>query len=232
MFWERKHQVSEAQLSAYIDGSIEQVEHTHVEAHVGSCASCRATVDELRLVRRALRELPRAVAPRSFALRQSDVAPAPPSVARGMTAAMPALTGVTMAAFLTFGVLIGMDMNDPGGNSADGRSSALQPAPQAAEGATMDRSATEYDAADATQIPDGYAGDVAAGSETMLNALRLTATAGALSIGTPFSTPTPASAALSDGGGSMAIRVGEIAAASVGLVAGGSLAAAWWRRKT
>lgn len=227
MFWGQKHPVSEAQLNAYVDGRVGRAEHTRIEAHVGSCVGCRETIEELGVLRRTLRALPREAAPRSFALRQSDVAPA----SRGLTAAMPALTGVTMAAFLTFGVLISFDMNDSGGNSADKTANALRPASQSAEGATTERSATAYDANDGAQGLDDYSEDVAINSNTVQSALRLTATAGAIGLGTPFSTPAPATVSLSNDSGSMALRVGEIAAASVGLVAGGSLAAVWWRRK-
>ena len=226
MFWGQQHPVSEAQLNAYVDGRAERVEQARIEAHVGLCVGCRETVEELSVLRRTLRELPRATAPRSFALRQSDVTPARPSSSGALTAAMPALTGVTVAAFMAFGVLIGFDVSGSGGSSADERASALQPAPQSAEGATSERSASGNDAADATQglgAPNNNA--------VLQDSFHLTATAGAIGLG-PFSTPAPASVSLSDDSGSMALRVGEIAAASVGLVAGGSLAAVWWRRKT
>jgi anti-sigma factor RsiW len=226
VFWGRKHPVSEAELSALADASVSRGEQTRIEAHVASCASCRETLAELRVVQRTLRALPRATAPRSFALRQSDVAPARKSGTSAMGAAMPALSGVTLAAFLAFGVLVGMDMNDPEGAS-DRSASSPNPA-LSSGGAEADALAPSEVAADA-YVPGAQNVD---SSVLFRNAYSLTATAGAIGLGTPFSTPTPASVALSDDGGSMALRVGEIAAASVGLVAGGSLAAAWWRRRT
>ena len=107
MFWHR-HPVSGSDLSAYVDGQLGEAARGRVDAHIDACASCREALAELRALRSAIRELPRASAPRSFSLREADVQPLTPQPS-GFSRAMPALSAVAMVAFLGFWALVGLD---------------------------------------------------------------------------------------------------------------------------
>ena len=72
-FGGQKHPVDDATLNAYVDGELGEAERARVEAHIDACATCRDAIAELRALGGAMSALPRARAPRSFALRESDV---------------------------------------------------------------------------------------------------------------------------------------------------------------
>lgn len=55
-------------LASYAAGELSPGRVALVEAHLGSCPACRTEVEELRVIRAALRSLPEVEAPRSFAL--------------------------------------------------------------------------------------------------------------------------------------------------------------------
>lgn len=63
------------ELSAYVDGELSAGSATKIDAHLGTCAECSATVTQLRALRGALATLPEIPAPRSFALTPAQVAP-------------------------------------------------------------------------------------------------------------------------------------------------------------
>jgi hypothetical protein len=61
-------------LSAYMDGELSPREDAALEAHLASCRSCARELEGLRLASAALREMPEATAPRSFALTPQQAA--------------------------------------------------------------------------------------------------------------------------------------------------------------
>ena len=229
MFWGQKHPVSDEQLSAYADGRVPSEERSRLEAHVDSCATCREALAELRALRQALSSMPPATLPRSFALREGDVRRPERSgaAAGGLSVAMPMLSGVTMAAFLAFGVLLGMDMIDTSTNGSSDEASAPMPVTS-----SYDASERGPGAEDAALPPTlGAAND---------GLQRLTATAAPAAQGfvVPSATPLlPPAEEVARGepdgdGDNTALRMAEMATAAVGLVAGGALTMAWWRRRT
>jgi hypothetical protein len=115
-FWRPRHPISDSDLSAFIDGALGAAARARVDAHVASCAACREVLAGLRAVRQALGALPRAEAPRSFALREADVRPAPRPAMTSLGRAPALLGGLATAAFLAFGVLVGVDLT---GGTAD-----------------------------------------------------------------------------------------------------------------
>lgn len=108
MFW-RRHAVHEDDLSAYVDGQLDAAARERIGTHVAACSACQATVADLRELRSAMRAMPRATAPRSFALRAADVERTTPDPAGPFARAMPMLGGLTAVAALTFFVLLGFD---------------------------------------------------------------------------------------------------------------------------
>lgn len=143
-FWPHsKHQVSEQELNAYVDGQLAPDGRALLEEHLPSCGVCRDALDELRSLRSALRSLPRESAPRSFALRASDVEPATAARPLGLLdRAAPMLGGLTAAAVITFAVLVGVDVSDQGFGGAAGDSASRAAVPEAvAEGAEGEPSA-------------------------------------------------------------------------------------------
>jgi anti-sigma factor RsiW len=70
-------------LSAYVDGALPPRERAAVEIRLAEDAELQRAVDELRSVKASLAALPQRRPPRSFALRQADVARRAPSPAFG-----------------------------------------------------------------------------------------------------------------------------------------------------
>lgn len=60
------------QLSAWLDGALDDGTRATVARHLATCAACRAALDELHAVRDLLRALPAPALPRSFALPLTD----------------------------------------------------------------------------------------------------------------------------------------------------------------
>jgi hypothetical protein len=67
---EREHHWEERreQLSALLDNELAAAERAELEAHLQSCATCRAELESLRRARALLRALPQPALPRSFLL--------------------------------------------------------------------------------------------------------------------------------------------------------------------
>src|SRR4030042_1033161 len=80
MFWLDRHRRFRDQLSAYIDGALDPAAARRLEAHLGECEGCWAELEQLRSTVAALRELPEAQVPRSFALSPERVAVRRPAV--------------------------------------------------------------------------------------------------------------------------------------------------------
>lgn len=245
-FWRRRHPVSDEELSAYVDDQLSPADRARVEAHLDGCAACRDSLEELRAVKSALGSLPGVPAPRSFALREADVQPQQPAAAGGLARAVPLLSGVTAAAVIAFGVLVGVDLRSSGsGGAAD--------------------EAFQTSSEDGDAVPDAAAGGDAAESDTrqndsMFNAVpsegaeHPAATPGnlpssqaqdepALGVAPQATPPGPAPTALpraeraptadvaGDGGDDTPWRAAEAATAAVALAGAGSLAFVWWRRR-
>jgi hypothetical protein len=105
----RKHEVSNEELSALIDGQLAPDVSARVERHAAACAACAEKLSDLRSLRSTLADLPRAAAPRSFAVREADVraAAAVTSDRWGRTQAV--MSAATAAVFIAFGVLVAVD---------------------------------------------------------------------------------------------------------------------------
>ena len=70
----RRHPMSEADISAYVDGRISPDERHRLEEHLRSCPACTRKLEGLRTVVAELRHLPSVPAPRSFALTAAQAA--------------------------------------------------------------------------------------------------------------------------------------------------------------
>jgi len=68
-----RHPLKEAELSAYLDGRLSPDRSRRLEEHLRSCDPCRRKIDDLRALAEALREMPEAPVPRSFALTPEQV---------------------------------------------------------------------------------------------------------------------------------------------------------------
>ena len=117
LFWRNRHEIRDEELNAFVDGELDETARLRVERHIDSCTSCGETVAELQAVSLAMSELPAVQAPRSFALREADVSPAPASGATGLFGSVtPLLSGVAAIAIVAFVVLVGVDITDEGGS--------------------------------------------------------------------------------------------------------------------
>ena len=70
----RRHPMSEADFSAYVDGRLSPDERLRLEEHLRSCPDCTRKLEGLRTVVAELRQLPPVAAPRSFALTATQAA--------------------------------------------------------------------------------------------------------------------------------------------------------------
>lgn len=164
-----KHQPDRDALSAYLDGELAASRTSELETHVASCAACAEALEGMREVRSMLRAMPEAEAPRSFRLRQADIAaprrgiPAPPTP---LMRAMPLLSA---AAVIVFAVTVGFDLAG-NGSRGDSESSALlnnfSDGTIASQYAPDERELAEPGAADAATTPSQPDDDGAAARET------------------------------------------------------------------
>ncbi len=60
------------QISDYLDGLLVQIERDHVEAHLVKCEACQQAMDNLRQVKRKLREMPAVELPPDAKVRLYD----------------------------------------------------------------------------------------------------------------------------------------------------------------
>ena len=254
-----RHPVGDKELNAYIDGELAAAARSRVEAHMESCAACRQAVGELRAVSRALQALPGARAPRSFALREADVAPLPGRAQQAgwLAGATPLLGGVATVAVLVFFVLVGVDVSD---RSSGGDSSELASLPS--EEVQDDGIITSNSSAEPSVQYDGDQRAVEDAPELSENGVAppiglpaaddgaeppeepLPATGGDIPNDESFSNravadeedgPDESTRELLNrepgGDDSSRLRIAEAATAAVALAAGGSLALVWWRRR-
>ena len=251
MIFFRQHPVREDALSAYIDGALSGDALSRVERHLESCERCRSAVEELRAVRSAVQELPRERAPRSFALRRADIE-APRQVApSGVLRTSPMLGAVATIALLAFFSLVGLDVADGPSGSSDrsGQTSSLEAPEDSAAGDAAEPAAEAADGGAPPQVEglddNGYsetrgpqAAATAPDSTLSFGAAEATRTAyGAELSAATAAAPLPATgpevdvAADRDDDSRTGLRAAEAATAAVAIVAGGTFALAWWRRR-
>jgi hypothetical protein len=245
-FWRSGHPVDDATLNAYADGELGEAGRARVERHVDTCASCRDTIADLRSLSETLGALPAARAPRSFVLRESDVRPEPAPAFRRW---QPTVSGLAIAAFATFFLLVGVDVFDVSTSNDEADGGGLLSAPEESDGATSGTPAAEEgDQPAPSQYDDGGTASDAGGEGFVAEPGEVRSPPG------PAASPQPTSVELPDGdadeptteaggrgedaaeesgddGGDTALRVAEGAAAAVALAASGTLAVAWWRRR-
>lgn len=70
------HEYVLERLSPYIDEQLQVKERARVEAHLSTCPSCRKELQTLQWTRSLLRQAPPVPLPRSFVIREADLAPA------------------------------------------------------------------------------------------------------------------------------------------------------------
>jgi hypothetical protein len=114
MFWFGRHRRLRDRLSAYIDRGLDPAATRRLEAHLGECARCRAELEQLRSTVAALRELPEARVPRSFALSPERASALRPSMAAAPLAFGARIAAAGVAAALA-AVLV-VDLGDLGGD--------------------------------------------------------------------------------------------------------------------
>lgn len=69
------HEYVLERLSPYIDEQLQVKERARVEAHLSACPSCRKELQTLQWTRSLLRQAPSVPLPRSFVIREADLAP-------------------------------------------------------------------------------------------------------------------------------------------------------------
>ncbi len=74
MLWFRRHGRLREQLSVYMDGELDAAATERLEVHLEECERCRTELEQLRDTATALRDLPEAEVPRSFAVTPERVA--------------------------------------------------------------------------------------------------------------------------------------------------------------
>ncbi|HEU4759564.1 MAG TPA: zf-HC2 domain-containing protein [Dehalococcoidia bacterium] len=133
MTWLDKHRRYRQQLSPYIDGRLLPPESRALESHLEGCLACRSELQDLRATVSALRDLPLANVPRSFALTSQQAAAPPPrpslpvatAIGLGMRLATAGLA-VALAALLV--VDLG-GLRGEGGSPSTGQPQAEKAAP-------------------------------------------------------------------------------------------------------
>lgn len=106
-----EHEVMNEQLSFYVDEQLSARERARVESHLGHCEVCRQELRTLRWTKQLLRETPVVELPRSFVIREADVAERaavgtrrPLFVAQWATAAVALLLVLVLAGDMLAGV--------------------------------------------------------------------------------------------------------------------------------
>jgi len=115
-----RHPVKEVELSAYLDGRLSPDRSRRLDEHLRSCDPCRRRLADLRALAEALREMPEAPVPRSFALTPEQVRavrPATPYAPAGRL--YPVFRNAAAAALLLLFASVGADvfLQSQGGRS-------------------------------------------------------------------------------------------------------------------
>ena len=221
MLWFDRHRRLRDQLSAYIDGALDPPAAGRLEAHLGECEGCRTELEQLRSTVAALRELPVAQAPRSFALSQERAAVRGPAAPLAFGARI-AAAGVAVA----LAAVLVVDLGDLGGNGATEEMSA----PQMAAEREVDEGGMEGAAPAAAPETNGTPAAPEAAAEDAGADFMNDIAAGETPPAGPEEAEAP-SAAPSDGGVD-ALTAAEIAlAAALAVLVAGSLVLALAGRK-
>ncbi|MCH7616601.1 MAG: zf-HC2 domain-containing protein [Chloroflexi bacterium] len=116
-------------ISAHADGELAPDRLNAFETHLAGCQRCRTELNDLLVVRSALRDLPQVAAPRSFALTPAMAEREPPPVTSRTTPSFVAMrvAGAGFAAVLAVVVMLdaGGIVDDNGGRNSDDSSTAL-----------------------------------------------------------------------------------------------------------
>lgn len=104
-----KHKRVAEMLSAYLDGEVTPVQRAQVEAHLAECRECAHNLRTLRQTVNLLGELPAVKAPRSFVIREAQVAPRRRVTGRWQRS-YPLLQGATVAVLILLVVVFAGDM--------------------------------------------------------------------------------------------------------------------------
>ena len=83
-----EHEIVSEQLSAYMDRQLAALARARVERHLAVCADCREELRSMQWTRQLLQQAPVARVPRSFVIREADVARARPATRRGPVLAL------------------------------------------------------------------------------------------------------------------------------------------------
>jgi hypothetical protein len=83
-----EHELVSEQLSAYMDRQLATPARAQVERHLATCAECREELRSMQWTRQLLQQAPVARVPRSFVIREADVARARPATRRGSVLAL------------------------------------------------------------------------------------------------------------------------------------------------
>ena len=102
------HEIKNENLCAYIDGQLNADEAAVMEAHIASCAECAWEKETLERTRRLMAQVPRCVPPRSFVLREAQVA-APSAAGFFTSARLLYLRGATAAAGVLLAAVVAGD---------------------------------------------------------------------------------------------------------------------------
>jgi anti-sigma factor RsiW len=238
MFFRRRIHATDDELSAYLDSALGAGVRERVGGHIDGCAICQEALAGLRAVQTSLRGM-RARAPRSFAVREAAVRPAP---AGRLSLATPLLSGVTAMAVLAFFAVVSMDMSGDGGGSRSASSGGVTDmtrniagpdTSEALPGAAATNAGT-YEFAPATDDAAALSG----AEQSAQYSQRLTVTAAGAALdgtgGPPAATPEPdtITAPDDDGDGTMKLRIAEGALAALALASGGSALVLVRRRRS
>ena len=132
----RSHERFQQMLSEHLDGRLDPDGQARLQAHLAGCIQCQQAEAELRRVVAALRTVPMAPLPRSFALQRPPL-PAPPLRPNRVFTPLGVMQGATAVSALALLTLVFADLAGypPDRLSGPGRAVALdQAASQVAEG--------------------------------------------------------------------------------------------------
>jgi anti-sigma factor RsiW len=173
VFWRKRHEVTQDDLSAYVDGELPPARLAAVERHLAGCEACRTAVEELNAVRTMLAAMPAITPARSFTLSaaqaEKPVAARPASRGRSPFAFAPAIAAVLFVA------IVGADLasnasvsdDDAGGAPTLAMESARQadspaagaPAPSGGAGGAANGATPELPYDSGASAPDAGAED-------------------------------------------------------------------------
>jgi hypothetical protein len=232
-----RHRRFREALSAYLDGELDVLAAERLDRHLAQCERCRGELEELRATVSALRELPEARLPRSFALTPEQAGASP---RRRTAAAAPLAFGMRIAAAglaVALAAVFVVDLGDFGGDGAAGRrlpaseTELYDEAPPEADAGAFQPSGTPATPTAGELAPANARDEGGDATAEPLNGLTDTTdgTGGADAGGAEAGAPP----ATSDGdGGISALTAAEIAlAAALGVALTGSLAFAYAGKK-